>query len=248
MIIVRRPYRRTIGLRLQVNGEIKVSAPHGATLEQIGDFVAANESWITAHLRRYERVRAEHPRKVFAEGERFPYLGRELPLCYALGTKPQPHASIGEREIVVEIPPDRWASFDLSAPHPEMAGAVAAAYQRAGRDFLTRRLRLLSLRMDLYPTGVFFRSQKTRWGSCSASGRISLNWRLMIAPLEVIDYVIAHELSHLRHYDHGPRFWALVATEAPEYPRLRGWLRANQFQADFLAKRSELHPDRRGRQ
>lgn len=144
-------------------------------------------------------------------------------------------------ELLIAIPRSMWSGFDPQAPHEELASVVRSYYADAGKEFLSARLRHYSERMGLVPSSTCFRSQKTRWGSCSSSGRISLNWRLIVAPPDVIDYVIVHELSHLVHYNHSKAFWALVATQIPDYEAKRDWLRENQYEADFLATRSELH-------
>jgi predicted metal-dependent hydrolase len=126
-----------------------------------------------------------------------------------------------------------------------MADVVSRFYSQQGKKLLAARVDHFSARMGLVPVSVSFRSQKTRWGSCSSRGQISLNWRLVFAPLEVIDYVVVHELAHLKHYDHSKSFWNLVGVHIPDYLRLRQWLRDHQYEADFLAKQSELHPELR---
>jgi predicted metal-dependent hydrolase len=240
--VSRKAYRRSIGLTLQVNGEIRVSAPRTTAPARILAFLRANEAWIEAQLFRYDELRRAHPAKRFVDGERFPFLGESLILCREAAPVSRPRARRRGEALALEIPARRWAEFEREAPHPEAARAVAGFYESAGRELLAERLRLYSGRMGLEPSGVSFRSQKTRWGSCSSKGRLSLNWRLAFAPIAVIDYVIVHELAHLRHYNHSAAFWKLVESHAPSHLALRQWLRKNQYEADFLAKRSELHP------
>lgn len=80
-------------------------------------------------------------------------------------------------------------------------------------------------RLDLYPKRLYVRDQTTRWGSCSTSGALSFSWRLVLAPSFVLDYLAAHEVAHLGHMNHGPRFWALVARTMPGHEEARAWLR-----------------------
>ncbi len=143
--------------------------------------------------------------------------------------------------LICEIPPDQMTTFEAVEVHPEIATMMMRFFERAGRDLLVRRVQHFSERMKLYPKTLSFRSQKTRWGSCSSDGCLSLNWRLVIAPLEVIDYVVVHELAHLRYYNHSPNFWYLVGQHCADYKTLRDWLKVNQYEADFLARSSELH-------
>jgi predicted metal-dependent hydrolase len=102
---------------------------------------------------------------------------------------------------------------------------------RAIRE-LPDRLRALAAEHGLAVTRVSVRNQRWRWGSCSPDGHICLNWRLVLMPSWVRDYVLLHELMHLRRLDHSPRFWKLVAAACPDYQQARAWLRAN---AELLA-------------
>lgn len=108
-----------------------------------------------------------------------------------------------------------------------------AALVRAGRarakEELPPRLFALAAQFDLTVTRVSIRNQRQRWGSCTRAGRISLNWRLVTMPEWVCDYVLIHELMHLKRMDHSPKFWALVAAACPDYQSARAWLRKATF-------------------
>jgi predicted metal-dependent hydrolase len=93
----------------------------------------------------------------------------------------------------------------------------------------------------LAPKKLGFRSQKTRWGSCSHQGSVTLNWKLVCAEPGVIDYVIVHELCHLKHLDHSKNFWRLVETYCPDWKEKKKWLQKRTFEFDFLNESSELH-------
>lgn len=239
--VQRRAYKRSIGLTLQVNGRIRVSAPKSTPMSRIREFLLANTEWIETNLQRYKSLRETYPPKEYKEGERFLYLGEELVLTFRQGrhSKPRFHALDGQ--LIAEIPPLQWDSFRALEPHPELSTSLLEFYSKSARSIIGARLEFYSNRMGLRPSSVSFRSQKTRWGSCSVRGRISLNWRLIVAPRDVIDYVVVHELSHLKHYNHSAAFWNLVASQLPNYASLRSWLRQHQYEADFLAKKSELH-------
>jgi predicted metal-dependent hydrolase len=241
--IRRKPYRRSIGLTLQANGRIRVSAPSTLPLSKIERFLVDHTAWIEANLKKYETLRDSYPKKEYRSGEKFRFLGQELELCYERGAHSRARCRLQKAYLVVEIPGELWSGFDPHARHPEMADVVSRFYSQQGKKLLAARIDHFSGQMGLAPSSVSFRSQKTRWGSCSSRGRISMNWRLIFAPPEVIDYVVVHELAHLQHYDHSKSFWALVGTQIPDYPRLRQWLRDHQYEADFLAKLSELHPE-----
>jgi predicted metal-dependent hydrolase len=240
----RKAYKRSISLTLQVSGRIRVSAPLQMPRERIETFLLAHQAWIEANLVRYKALREAFPRKDYREGESFPFLGEPLLLRFVEGSRRKPVFRRAGTELVCEIPGERWQGFDRAVGHPELAPALADFYAAAGKVVIGERVKHFAERMQLFPSSVRFRSQKTRWGSCSSRGRISLNWRLAIASLDVIDYVVVHELSHLKHYNHSALFWRLVATQVPEYKAYRDWLRVHQYDGDFLAKTSELYDDR----
>jgi predicted metal-dependent hydrolase len=239
--IVRRPYKRSLGLTLKLNGEIRVSAPKGVPLSKIHDFVSSQDLWIQTHLEKYKTLREAHPKKHFCEGEQLPYMGRTLTLTFEpVGGGKRPCMKVRGEELVCEIRKELWHLFDPKAAHPELRSGFCAFYQKQARELLVSRVRNYAMSMGLVPTGLSFRAQKTRWGSCSSRGKISLNWKLIIAPIEVIDYVVVHELAHLKYYNHSKSFWDLVGTQVADFRVKREWLRDHQFDADFLSAQSEL--------
>ncbi len=105
--------------------------------------------------------------------------------------------------------------------------AVVAWYRATAQRYLPQRVATLAPVLDVQPARLVVSDSRSQWGSCTARGRISLNWRLMQARPAVVDYVVAHELAHLRHMNHSPRFWETVSSACPDYPRLRAELRDN---------------------
>ena len=114
------------------------------------------------------------------------------------------------------------------------------SYREVAQKIMSQRVEFYSQKMQLYPSGLGFRNQKTIWGSCSPENRISLNTKLIIAPLSVIDYVVVHELAHIKHKNHSKRFWALVEKYVNTREFSKKWLTEHQYRADFLSSRSEL--------
>jgi predicted metal-dependent hydrolase len=239
--VYRRAYKRSLGLTLQVNGRIRVSAPKSTPLARIEKFLLSHSDWIDANLAKYQELRENYPKKVFSEGEVFLFLGSEVQLHYKLGVASEPHVDVIHSMLVVFVPREMFTNFNGLEPHPEFADLIIDFFKAESRRILTDRLLLYSDRMNVKPSAVSFRSQKTRWGSCTVQGKISLNWRLIVARMEVVDYVVIHELAHLKFHNHSAAFWALVASQMSDYKEHRRWLREHQFEADFLAKRSELH-------
>jgi predicted metal-dependent hydrolase len=98
-------------------------------------------------------------------------------------------------------------------------------YRKSAADYFTLRVQHYESIMGVQHKKIVIRDQKTRWGSCSTTGTLSFNWRLMLAPSEVIDYVVVHELCHFRHMDHSKDFWACVESVMPDYRTHKQWLR-----------------------
>lgn len=119
-------------------------------------------------------------------------------------------------------------------------------------DWLKRQAHLdLKLRVDLHakrlnltPKRIFVRDQTTRWGSCSTTGALSFSWRLVLAPPFVLDYLAAHEVAHLAHMNHGPRFWAVVARTMPRHEEARDWLRKYGSSLHSYGAEGMSHPSR----
>ncbi|NWF64860.1 MAG: M48 family metallopeptidase [Chloroflexi bacterium] len=205
-----RAKRRTIALIIERDGSLTVRAPRRATLQDIHGFITQKTDWI---LRSREKLKAilAHPKKEYVDGERFLFLGTECDLRL--------------------VPPQRPAlQFDGGFT------LGVSARERGERMFIqwykTQALEIFSERVSHYaalhgfePKQVKINSAKTRWGSCTSTGTINFTWRLVMAPLEVIDYVVLHELAHLKIKNHSPRFWNLVELLCPEFKRHRKWLR-----------------------
>lgn len=107
------------------------------------------------------------------------------------------------------------------------AAALSGWYRRRAATVLARRVALWAPRLGVSPARITVRDAKTRWGSCSPTGALSFSWRLLMAPPAVLDYVVVHELCHLKRADHSSRFWALVESHCPLFRAHRKWLREN---------------------
>lgn len=141
------------------------------------------------------------------------------------GSRAAAHAFLRSRLAWIERKLDehrRRAETRLLIPTPSASEAqLREQARRVARELIATE----SARMGVKTTGLRIADQKTLWGSCGRNGLISLSWRLVLAPPEVFRYVVIHELAHLVHHHHGPRFWALVGRHMPEFERNRAWLR-----------------------
>jgi predicted metal-dependent hydrolase len=121
----------------------------------------------------------------------------------------------------------------------DAAGAIERWYRREARVRIEAVTAAESARLELEPGRISIRDQKTRWGSCSTSGTLSFNWRLVIGPGHALRYVVIHELIHIRHHNHSRAFWAALTDALPDWKRSAGWLRANERQLTAYRPRIE---------
>ena len=204
---VRKKGQKNLYLRLQRDGTVRISTPWRVSEAAARDFLEAKEGWIEEKLEHRAAFSKEDP-SLYEEGCRIWYLGKEYPLRYETA------ASCG-----IEI---ECGEAVFRAPGTdEFSRALNGFYLRSAESLLTERVRLWSDRMRLYPAEVRYRRYRSRWGCCSAGNVITLNTALIKYDLPLIDYVIIHELAHIRHKDHKREFWELVERFAPDYRSLR---------------------------
>ncbi|ABM35770.1 M48 family metallopeptidase [Polaromonas naphthalenivorans] len=220
---VKRRKRRTIGFSVGSEG-LAVSAPKWVPLYEIDQAVQGKSRWILKklHETRERHRQLESARIDWQEGATFPFLGE--PVRVVLDSR-QLHTALeagsasaeAARILRIKLPPD-------AAPG-QIQLAVQAWLQQQARQLFTARLDFFAAQLGVEWRKLSLSSAATRWGSASTSGAIRLNWRLVHFSPAVVDYVVVHELSHLRFMDHGPHFWATVHGVMPNHAALRRQLK-----------------------
>lgn len=215
-----RSKRRSIGFLISDEG-LRVTAPKWVTLGEIENAIRAKQRWIFTKLneRRERSARRLQPSMQWRDGACLPYLGQDLTL--RIGANPAAGVAYDEktRELCVALPAD--------ASEQQLKDRVQGWLQARAQEIFAARLPLYAEKLGVRYQSFALSSATTQWGSCSADGRIRLNWRLVHFALPLIDYVIAHELSHLREMNHSPRFWATVQSIFPEFETAKRSLREN---------------------
>lgn len=117
--------------------------------------------------------------------------------------------------------------FDANEKRDIIKDALIKWYFALAIKIINRRVNRYSRLLDLFPKEVIIKDQKKRWGSCSSSGILRFNWRIVMAPISIVDYVIVHEMCHLRIKNHSSDFWKLVSVALPDYQRRKDWLKNN---------------------
>jgi predicted metal-dependent hydrolase len=204
--IRRSPRARRIRVRVDPHAGIEVVIPQRATKREARQAVAELRPWIDRKLREAETART----RLEAPPGTVPFLGAHLRLRHDL------HRTRAHRK-----------GQDLHLPASNPWNALERWYRTEARKEIAPRLTLATQTLGHPHTSLAIRNQRTRWGSCSATGAMSFNWRLMLAPEPVLDYVVWHEACHLVVMDHSKRFWSLVERHLPGYREPRRWLRQN---------------------
>jgi predicted metal-dependent hydrolase len=188
------------------DGGVEVVLPRRAAAREAAAAVVELRGWIAR--RRAEVARAQA--RVAARGGTVPYLGVDLALRPEAG-----RTRVHRRGDVLLVPEDDDAA----------RAAIERWYRRQARLEIAPRLDAAAAALEREYTKLTIRDQRTRWGSCSATGAMSFNWRLLLAPDVVLEYVVRHEACHLVALDHSPRFWGLMGRLMPGYEVPRRWLR-----------------------
>ena len=223
----RRAKRRTIGMVIGPDG-LEVSAPRWVTVGEIESTLHEKADWIVRKLVEMQ----EHQRRLgeariqWRDGVVLRYLGASLKVVLdssaALKKNSAQHETLGNESpasFVLRI------GLPITASPEQIRDATQAWLMRRAKELFAERLDYFAPRLGVAWKRLSLSSASTRWGTASADGAIRLNWRLIHHKLDVIDYVVAHELSHLRVMDHSPQFWDTVKSVMPDYPERRRVLR-----------------------
>jgi len=207
-----RTRRRTIALIVERDGRLVVRAPLHVTDGQIHKFAESKVNWIKAKQAQAKKNSAV-ARKRYVEGEEFLYLGQAYALVFVNHQKP---ALIHDSRFVL-----------ATTALPRARQLFVGWYKEQALRVISERVNLYAARYGYTCRQVKITSARTRWGSCSPNGNLSFTWRLVMAPLAVIDYVVVHELVHLKVKNHSKNFWGQVGEIMPDYKQYIAWLKAN---------------------
>jgi predicted metal-dependent hydrolase len=205
--------RKTVALIIQADGKLTVRAPMRMSGIEVRKFVQNHEAWIRKNQDRLKSS-PPPPEKGFQEGELLMFMGQEYPLTIVKHQRPS--------LILTDT------KFQLSF------SKLLSARQEFTNWYKTQARTVISKRVDFYANQLKFKytkirisSARTRWGSCSSKGTLSFSWRLVIAPPEIVDYVVLHELVHTQVKNHSKKFWLRLSEILPEYKMRVCWLKEN---------------------
>lgn len=208
---VRSPKARRYILRVRPDGSVRVTIPRGGSLKQAQEFADTHSGWIAKQL---EQPVHPHQPRVWQHGTEILYRGQRVVLAVEAY-----HAG----NVI------RFADQTVTVTHTaDLRMVVERHLWRLARTELPTRTTTLAAQHGLTVRHITVRNQRSRWGSCSRRGNVSLNWRLFLMPDFVSDYIVLHELMHLKEMNHSRRFWQLVEQACPQYKEARVWIRSHR--------------------
>ncbi len=210
-----RSKRKTISLVITPEAQLIVRAPMKTSFVYIEQAVAEKSHWIQKKIDHIRRNGGPHRAKQFIDGEEFLYLGEMFSLRLVNN---QQHITIGQQLYFPQ-------KFLPTAKHHLTKWYIVKA-----KEIIPQRAEVYRQLSGWQYRALNITRAEKRWGSCSPNGTINFSWKLMMTPIEVIDYVVVHELAHLVQKNHSSKFWKLVESIIPEYKKRRLWLRQNQNQ------------------
>ena len=226
-VTVRRsPRARRLSLRIEPEKpELVLVIPRYALNMQIEHFLRKQTPWIEKHWNQALRKAARRPRRNDRDGDCYFYFGEPLTLKLIPSLSWKPGVRVAGNELQIAL----HKAISLSEGKKAIKKTVQEFYRKKAEEVIHDRLQFFNEHYHFKYNRVTFRNQKTRWGSCSSAKNLNFNWRLIMAPIEIIDYVTVHELCHLKYMNHSAAYWKLVAETVPDHKIRRKWLKENDY-------------------
>jgi len=215
--IIRTSRRKTASIKV-IEGHVSVIVPNALAIEKIQSLLTKKHRWITEKLALQEQVIASKP-KEFVSGESFSYLGRNYRLKVIEGQYPS--IKLYQGRFVVSV---RDKTIDNTGAIKQL---IIKWYKQHAKSKLIEKTARYSKIIGVKPVSVGIKAFQSRWGSCSDKGDILYNWKIIMTPHRIVDYVVVHELCHLLHHDHSPKFWKTLERYCPDYLECKEWLKLN---------------------
>ena len=201
--------RKSISLSIDKDGVPLIKAPYSASSELINSFYNDRLDWVRSKQQVYEKTETHRREALSSEVNSLILFGKEYPVTH----EPRQYGF-------------DWQSFNLPRDSfGSMRSYIIAMYRKIAAADLPKRVEKYSALVGAKPSAVKISSASSRWGSCSSKGSINFSWKLIVAPDDVIDYVVVHELCHLKHMDHSPAFWKEVENVIPDWQKRRSALK-----------------------
>ena len=215
--------KKTVAIHIQPNIAVVVLTPQLMETETIRDIVRKRAKWIIEKQEKLKKIRSGLSKKDFVSGETFPYLGRQYRLKVMKSISPEDKCKLLNGRLQVQID----NKLKGKAVKKAIRDKLVEWYMARAQEKINERINRYSAQTGKWPKKVIIKNQEKRWGSCSHSGIVRFNWKAVMAPIVVFDYIIVHELSHLLYPNHSEKFWRKVESIIPDFKKHRNWLKDN---------------------
>lgn len=215
--VVRTDRKRSVSIHLE-GDLVKIRVPRSLSDNRVRDLVSKRTAWIKRKLKEQSENPASRA-KEYVSGEAFPYLGKNYRLKVVRGDSPSVKLKSGY--LVVTI-------LETDTEQQKIIRSLLEDWYRSHAELrLIEKTERLARIVGVNPKSVSVRAYKSRWGACSVTGDVTYNWRIILAPHRIVDYVVIHELCHLLEHNHSPRYWKHVQRHTPDWKDCRDWLKQN---------------------
>ncbi|MBN2086908.1 M48 family metallopeptidase [Candidatus Peregrinibacteria bacterium] len=215
-------------LRMQVDSEkrqIVMTIPRFTLNFEVNRFINNQKPWIEKQLSKIEKHNKTHPKPKYLNGDVFYYLGEAVTLELVPSSFWRPRINIRGDKMVMSI----HREMTMSEGKKLIKKTIQSFYKNKAEEVIHDRLQFFNEYYQLEYKRVTLRNQKSRWGSCSGKKNLNFNWKLIMAPIEIIDYVVVHEMCHLKQMNHSAKFWNLVSLKIPYHNDAKKWLKENNY-------------------
>lgn len=214
--------KKDVSISVDQRDGVQVFIPPTVTPETTEEILRKKAPWILSKLNELAELCTETGKREFLSGEKLPYLGRNYRLkVFSSSDASDAKVRFQNGRFVAEVPPgvsETWKQHRLRESFKQW-------YIQHGTIKVQERIQLFAPRMECLPSKLVIKDQENRWGSCTKNGTININWKILMAPMRIVDYVVVHELAHLKYPDHSSSFWSAVQSVLPDYDNRKEWLR-----------------------
>jgi len=216
--------RRTMAIQIMPPDKVLVYSPMGVPEDIIRERVKSKGRWILKKLIQLRDIGPGTRDRIFASGQLFLFLGKNYPLTILKNGRKRPRVFFNDDRFYLEL---------CELDHIKMRKAMEKWYRKKADRIIDDRIGIYIEKIGKKPQDVKVKEQKRRWGSCTAKGKLYFNWRIIMAPPAVVDYVVVHEMCHLVYLNHSKNFWQKVGSILPDYKKRRKWLKDNGLKLYF---------------
>jgi predicted metal-dependent hydrolase len=214
--------RKTLSISVDQHG-VSVISPSEVAQETIELTLHKKAPWIIKQLTDFDEMNTKTKKRAFLSGEKLMYLGRNYRLKVIKTNCTEPTFRFYQGGFAAELPMECKEEEHRELIYPLYIEWI----KNRAKVFAAERIKRFSIKLQKEPNKIMIKDQEQRWGSCTPAGNILLNWRIFLAPVSIIDYVLAHELVHLKHMNHSKEYWETLRMLLPDYDQRKEWLRIN---------------------